>query len=61
MLKPIRFLILVLMGLQLLHPGRDAVAVDWAGKRTQMVLMDLMPRGDLESFGAEGDEKGAAS
>ena len=45
MLKPIRFLILVLMGLQLLHPGRDAVAVDWAGKRTQMVLMDLMPRG----------------
>ena len=44
-LKPIRFLILVLMSLQLLHPDRDAVAVDWSGKRTQMVLMDLMPRG----------------
>ena len=44
-LKPIRFLILVFFGLQLLQPDRDILAVDWAGKRTQMVLMDLMPRG----------------
>ena len=44
-LKPIRFLILVFLGLQLLQPDRDILAVDWAGKRTQMVLMDLMPRG----------------
>ena len=40
-----RILILFFFGLQLLNPWKEVEAVDWEAKRTQMVLMDLMPRG----------------
>ena len=40
-----RILILFFLGLQLLNPWKEVEAVDWEAKRTQMVLMDLMPRG----------------